>query len=148
MKMTIDFNKFNKEFGGQQALDELAKAQENQFVEVPDDDYLCELESLELGESKKGQPMIKGVFRIKEGQYKKQCLFLNQVFTPGFPQYKGLEFLKSLNVFEDADITFNGDFKEFNDLLLDISEASQSLLFLVNKVKDGDYARLTVKNTY
>lgn len=143
--MAIDFNKFNKEFGGQQALDELAKAQENQFVEVPDGDYVCTLESLELGESKKGQPMIKGMFRIKEGTYKKQCLFLMQVFTPGFPQYKGLEFLKSLNVFEDADITFNGDFKEFNDLLLDIAEESQKLMFVVNKVKDGDYVRLTVK---
>ena len=148
MKMTIDFNKFNKEFGGQQALDELAKAQENQFVEVPDDDYVCTLESLELGESKKGQPMIKGTFRIKEGQFKKSCLFVNQVFTMGFPQFKGLEFLKSLNVFEDDDICFNGDFEEFNNLLLDISEASQGLTFMVNKVKDGDYTRLTVKETY
>lgn len=146
--MAIDFNKFNEQFGGQQALDELAKAQENQFVEVPDGDYVCKLESLELGESKNGKPMIKGMFRIKEGQFKKSCLFLSQVFTPGFPQHKGLEFLKSLNVFVADDITFNGDFNEFNDLLLDIAEASQPLLFLINKVKDGDYVRLKVQKTY
>lgn len=146
--MAIDFNKFNEQFGGQQALDELAKAQENQFVEVPDGDYVCKLDSLELGESKKGQPMIKGTFRIKEGKFKKSCLFVNQVFTMGFPQHKGLEFLKSLNVFDESEITFNGDFKEFNNLLLDIAEASQGLTFMVNKVKDGDYARLTVKETY
>ena len=146
--MAIDFNKWNEQFGGQEALEALEEAKKNEFTEVPDGTYICKLEQLELGESKKGQPMIKGMFRITEGEHKKQCLFVNQVFTRGFPQHKGLEFLRSLNVFDESEIDFDGDFADFNDLLLDITETAQGMTFEVAKLKDGDYTRLTVKDSY
>ena len=120
--MAIDFKKWNEEFGGEEAVKALKDAKANEYTEVPDGKYTCKLEKLELGESKKGQPMVKGQFRILEGQYKKQCIFYNQVFTRGFPQHKALEFLRSLGVFDDSEIDFDGDFAAFNDLLLDIAE--------------------------
>lgn len=147
--MAIDFAKWNQDFGGQDALDELKKSQEQQkeFAEVPDGRYTCKLEKLELGESKTGKPMIKGMFRIIRGEHKKQCLFVNQVFTKGFPQHKGLEFLRSLNVFDDSEIDFDGDFEHFNDLLLDIAEEAEadSMEFTVKKEQDGEYSRITVE---
>ena len=146
--MAIDFNKWNEQFGGQEAIKELEEAKSNEFTEVPDGTYICKLENLELAESKSGKPMIKGMFRITEGQHKKQCLFINQVFTRGFPQHKGLEFLRSLNVFDESEIDFDGDFADFNDLLLDIAENAQDMTFEVAKSKDGDYPRLTVKDAY
>ena len=78
--MSIDFNKWNQEFGGKEAVDALKDANNNEYTEVPNGTYVCKLEKLELGESQKGQPMIKGMFRIQEGQHRKQCLFYNQVF--------------------------------------------------------------------
>lgn len=147
--MAVDFNKFNEQFGGKQAVEELGKARENQYVEVPDGIYeCCKLDNLELAESKAGKPMIKGCFRIVEGKFKKSCLFVNQVFTMGFPQHKGLEFLRSLNVFDASEIDFDGNFETFNDLLLDIAEESQALKFSVKKEKDGDFTRITVLDTY
>lgn len=146
--MAIDFNKWNEQFGGQEAIKELEEAKSNEFTDVPDGTYICKLENLELAESKSGKPMIKGMFRITEGQHKKQCLFINQVFTRGFPQHKGLEFLRSLNVFDESEIDFDGDFADFNDLLLDIAETAQDMTFEVAKSKDGDYTRLTVKDAY
>lgn len=146
--MAIDFNKWNEQFGGQEALEALEEAKKNEYTEVPDGTYICNLEQLELGESKSGKPMIKGMFRIIEGQHKKQCLFVNQVFTRGFPQHKGLEFLRSLNVFDESEIDFDGDFADFNDLLLDIAENAEGMTFDVEKSKDGEYTRLTVKDAY
>ena len=146
--MAIDFSKWNEEFGGEQALEDLKKAKENEFTEVPDGTYVCKLEKLELGESKKSQPMIKGQFRIIEGQHKKQCLFYNQVFTRGFPQHKGLEFLRSLNIFDVEEVDFDGDFADFNDLLLDMAEESEGMKFEIEKSKDGDYTRLEVTDTF
>lgn len=144
--MAIDFNKWNEEFGGQDAVDAL-KDQENkqrEFTEVPEGTYTCKLEKLELAESKNGKPMIKGMFRILYGNHKKQCIFVNQVFTMGFPQKKGLEFLKSLQVFDDSEIDFDGNFATFNDLLLDIAENAEGMEFNVTKEKDGDWDRITV----
>lgn len=146
--MAIDFAKWNAEFGGQQAVEDLKKAKANEYTEVPDGTYVCKLEKLELGESKKGQPMIKGMFRILQGQHKKQCLFVNQVFTRGFPQHKGLEFLRSLNVFDAAEIDFDGDFEAFADLLLDIAEEAEQLTFEVQKSQDGEYTRIEVLDSY
>ena len=147
--MAIDFKKWNQEFGGDEAVKALKEAKANEYTEVPDDTYLCKLEKLELGESKRHQPMIKGQFRIIEGQYKKQCLFVNQLFCrtesgSGFPIHKGLEFLRSLNVFDDSEIDFDGNYEDFNDLLLDIAEEAEGMKFTVKKSMDGEYTRLEV----
>ncbi len=142
--MAIDFEKWNKEFGGAEAVKELEEASKNDFTELPDDTYRCKLEKLELGESKAGKPMVKGMFRILEGSHKNQCLFYNQVFTRGFPQHKALEFLRSLQVFDETEIDFDGDFNDFNDLLLDIAEEAAGMDFEIEKSKDGEYTRIEV----
>lgn len=152
--MAIDFNKWNEQFGGTEAVKAAQEAAQNNndFTELPDDRYTCKLEKLELGESQKGQPMIKGQFRIIEGEHKKQCLFYNQVFCRsangnGFPIHKGLEFLRSLQIFDDSEVDFDGDYADFNDLLLDMAEEAESahLTFDVVKSHDGEYTRLEVK---
>ena len=147
--MAIDFNKWNDEFGGEEAKKELedVRKRNQEYEEVPDGTYICKLEKLELGETKTGnKPMIKGMFRILEGAHRKQCLFVNQVFTRGFPQHKGLEFLRSLDVFDVSEIDFDGDFAHFNDLLLDIAEEAEEdgLKFEVKKSMDGEYTRLEI----
>lgn len=146
--MAIDYAKWNEQFGGKEAVDALNAAKENEYTDVPEGSYVCALEKLELGESKKGQPMVKAQFRIKEGKFKKQCIFYNQVFTRGFPQHKALEFLRSLNVFDETEIDFDGDFRDFADLLLDIAENAEGLKFDVVKSQDGEYTRIEVTDTY
>lgn len=144
----MDFDKWNQEFGGDEALKALEEAKKNnsQFAEVPDGTYTCKLEKLELAESKAAKPMIKAQFRIMEGEFKKQCLFVNQVFTRGFPQHKGLEFLRSLQIFDESEVDFDGDFKDFNDLLLDMAEEAEAnnMRFRITKSQDGDYSRFEV----
>ena len=142
--MAIDFNKWNEEFGGAEAVKELEEASKNQFTEVPDDVYTCKLEKLELGESKNGKPMVKGMFRMVTNPHKNQCLFYNQVFTRGFPQHKALEFLRSLSIFDESEVDFDGNYADFNDLLLDMSEESAGMTFEIEKSKDGEYTRLEV----
>ena len=142
--MAIDYAKWNAEFGGQEALDALNDVKKNDFTELPDGTYWCALEKLELGESSSHKPMIKGMFRIKTDDHKNQCLFYNQVFTKGFPMHKGLEFLRSLQVFDEAEIDFDGDFADFADLLLDIAEEAETMRFEVEKSHEGEYTRLDI----
>ena len=156
--MAIDFEKWNADFGGEEAVKALHDAEQNgggDFTELPDGEYLCKLEKLELGESKKGQPMIKGMFRITEGEHKKQCLFYNQVFCRNaagnaYSIKKGLDFLRSLQIFDDAEVDFDGNYAKFNDLLLDMAEEAEDagLKFGILKSKDGEYTRLEVVEWY
>lgn len=142
--MAINLERWNKEFGGAEAVKELEEASKNDYTELPDGVYVCKLEKLELGESKAGKPMVKGMFRIVADSHKNQCLFYNQVFTRGFPQHKALEFLRSLEVFDESEVDFDGDFVNFNDLLLDIGEGAEGMTFEIEKSKDGEYTRLEV----
>lgn len=154
--MAIDFEKWNKEFGGEQAVKDIEKAKENDFTELDEGTYVCKLEKLELGESKAHKPMVKAMFRIVEGEHKKQCIFYNGVMVANNPEYNGLmkhrvlEFLRSLNVLDEADIDFDGNYAHFNDLLLDIAEAAEEdhLKFEVFTEKDGDYNKITVTDTF
>lgn len=146
--MAIDFKKWNEEFGGEKAVKELEEAKKNEYKDVPDGNYVCTLEKLELAASKAGKPMVKGMFRIKEGKYKKQCLFINQVMTPGFPTHKALEFLREMDVIDHKEIDFDGDFENFNDLLLDIAEAAEGVKFDVNKTTEDKYTRLRIDDTF
>ena len=146
--MAIDFKKWNEEFGGEKAVKELEEAKKNEYKEVPDGNYTCTLEKLELAASKAGKPMVKGMFRIKEGKYKKQCLFINQVMTPGFPTHKALEFLREMDVIDPKEIDFDGNFENFNDLLLDIAEAAEGVKFDVNKTTEDKYTRLRIDDTF
>ena len=152
MANEIDYSKWNEQFGGEEAIKALKEAEQNnqEFDEVPDGVYIYKLEKLELGAAKtSGKPMIKGQFRILEGQHKKQCLFVNQLFCrtdkgSGFPIHKGLEFLRSLQVFDSSEIDFSGDYRDFADLLLDIAENAEGMKFEVEKSKNGEYTQLEV----
>lgn len=156
--MAIDFARWNEEFGGEQAVSDLKKAKEEAgtYAELPEGTYVCKLEKLELGESKSHKPMVKAMFRIAEGEHKKQCIFYNGVMVANNPEYNGLmkhrvlEFLRSLNVLEDADIDFDGNYAHFNDLLLDIAESAEEdgLKFEVITEKDGDFNKITVTDTF
>jgi len=108
------------------------KAKENAFVEVPTGKYIVKVEKIELGETgekakQPGMPMGKIQFRIVEGKYAKQCLFLNKMLVcktqNGELSALGLhlfnELLKSLE--PEFEVEFI-DFEDYKDLLLDICE--------------------------
>lgn len=156
--MAIDFDKWNKDFGGEEAVNDLKKAESDakEYSELPEGTYVCKLEKLELGESKKGKPMVKGNFTITEGQYKKWHIFYNGVMAAedkqynGFLQHRVIDFLRSMQVLDDAEVIFDGDFRNFNNLLLDIAEAAEEdgLKFEIKKEKDGDFDRITVTDVF
>lgn len=156
--MAIDFEKWNQEFGGEAAVKEIEQAKEHagEYAELPEGTYVCKLEKLELGESKAKKPMVKAMFRIVEGEHKKQCIFYNGVMVANNPEYNGLmkhrvlEFLRSLNVLDESEIDFDGNYAHFNDLLLDIAEGAEEdhLKFEVFTEKDGQYTTVTVTDTF
>jgi hypothetical protein len=148
--MAIDFNAWNEQFGGSEAVKALKEAKNNEYQEVADGLYMCKLDKLELTATKDNRPIVKGQFRINEGKFKNQCIFYNGVMAAKDPQYNGwlqskvLEFLKSMEIFDDADIDFNGNFNDFNDLILDMAQESEGVIFEIKKTTKGDFAELDI----
>lgn len=140
--MAIDFKKFNQQFPADKMKKDLKEAENNSGSNLPDGEYTCKLEKMELGESSKGALMIKAQFRIQKGEHKKQCIFKNCVLTgtknDGFMLHKANEFLESLDSGEK--VVFE-DWEQYNDLILDIAEAIQDdgLTYVVQLTKNGQY---------
>lgn len=145
--MAIDFKKFNEQFPADKMKEELKEAKENSGSNLPDGEYTCKLDKMELGESSKGALMIKAQFRITKGDHKKQCIFKNCVLTgtknDGFMLHKANEFLESLD--SGVDVTFE-DWEQYNDLILDIAEAIQDdgLIYVINLDTDGKYQNMEI----
>lgn len=121
--MGIDFSKFDKKVDLEGLKNDIAEAEENgggNFKEVPLGTYEVAITKLELGESKKGDPMVKVWFKIVDGEYKNSLIFMNQVITQGFQIHIMDEFLRSLET--DVDVTFES-YSQYAQLLMDIFEA-------------------------
>lgn len=150
--MAIDFSKFNEMFPTDKLKKDMEEAAKNQtdFDKLPDGEYDCTLEKLELGESKSEKLMLKAQFRIEKGDHKNQCIFKNCVLTgtknDGFMLLQAKKFLESLD--SGVDIAFNG-WDDFDGMLGDILDAiaEDGLMYTVKVVtnkKNNDYQDITI----
>lgn len=135
----MDFSKFDEQVN----LDQLKKDAEEivknggtgDYPEIEAGRYHGKFEKIELGETKDGRPMMKAMFRITEGDYKKSCLFMNRVL---YGTKNDANMIAStvgwLETLEPSDevgpVVFNS-FSQFNDLLLDIAEDIAELEYSV-----------------
>ena len=140
------------------------KAKENTYDNepLPEGTYRVKVEKIELAETgpnskNPGFPMGKIQFRIVEGEYKKQCLFMNKVLVTydknGELTAIGLkifdEFLNSLEpTFDVAFSDCKGGFSEYADLLLDVAEDVEPLTYDLELSYNGDFANYEVVGVY
>ena len=124
---TSIFDKFDKMVDVEGLKRDAKDAAENkmEFKEVPEGRYEVKIEKIELKQSKTGRPMVAFWFKILEGEYKNQYIFWNQVVDIGFGLHKVNEFLRSLD--SGIDIEFE-NFRQYNDLLMDVHEAIEGVL--------------------
>lgn len=150
--MATIFDKWNASVdmeGLKKDIAEADKGQTGDYPEVPVGVYEVKIEKLELKESSKGDPMVSAWFRILQGEWENNLLFMNQVINQGFQIHIVNQFLKSLDAVDSSTIEFK-DYAQYNNLLMDIMEAVDgNLEFLLEykKSKKG-FAVYTIKEVY
>lgn len=124
------------------------------FDEVPHGKYEVKIDNMELRESKAGNPMLSVQFRILNGEFENQCLFMNQVAWMGDQNDKYringiLKFINSLGTEVQV-----GVFYGLNDLDDKINAAlfaavRDGLEFLLKYDKNkGGYDTFTIEDVY
>lgn len=124
------FEKFNEMFD----LNGLREDVENSggdFKEVPHDDYEVSIAKIEMGvtgERSKtpGMPQAKVWFKVLNGEYRGQLIFMNQNLTTGFGIHQMNDFLDSLESGIPVEFV---DFVQYAQLFDDV----------FNAVKDSEY---------
>lgn len=118
------FEKWNKSIDLNGLKDDIKSASENtggNYVEVPaNDTYEVKLTKAEVKATKNDDPMATLWFKVQEGEYKGQFIFMNQVITQGFQLNIMDKFLESLDT--GVKIGFE-DYAQYNNMLLDVAEA-------------------------
>lgn len=146
----MDYSKFNATVNIEELKAGIEEAKERgtgEYPEVPANrTYYMSIENMELGESKKSDPMVKVQFKILKGDYAKQRLFMNQVVTQGFQIHIVNEFLRSLDT--DVEVTFE-NFQQYGTMIEEIFEKVNGKLAydIEYKVKKG-FASFTVTDVY
>lgn len=124
----MDFSKFDNQVDMEQLKSDVneAKKNEGQYSEVEPGTYYGKVEKMEIGETKDGRPMFKMMFRITEGEHKKQCLFMNRVIfgtkNDGSMINSVLGFLEKLEPSDNVGPIEFDSYSQLNDLVLDVME--------------------------
>lgn len=125
--------------------------EKKEFVEPVDGDYECALMSLELGTTKAGDKlMLKGSFKILDGEFKNQRLWLNKVLTgtknPAWAVKSAVDFLNTLGSAQAVE--FNGDFDDLETQINIVYADVKNCTFLVHKQTNGNFTNLYVNDVW
>lgn len=151
----MSFKNFNIDF--EQFQSDVAEIQEQapkkrEYKEPTDGTYQCDLVSLELGTNKAGDKlMLKGSFRIAEGEFSNQRLWINKTLTgtrnDSFAVKSAIDFLNSLGAVQDVEYT--GDFDDLATQIDIVFADVKNCTFEVNKVtNDKGFTNLYVNDVF
>ena len=150
-----DFSKFDKQLDMSQMRKDIDDIKKNNgtgdYPEIEKGTYHGVFENLEVGTTKDGRPMLKAMFRITEGEHKKQCLFMNRVLYGTKNDANMIAsaegWLETLEPSEDVGaVVFNG-YAAFADLVMDIAEDISDLTYDVDYDPDA-FNSITITEVY
>lgn len=138
------WSEFNKKVDLENLAKEAEEIKKNggigDYPELEAGTYMAQIEKMEVKETKDGRPMLSAMFRITEGEHKKQCMFMNRVLfgTKNDPNMiaSAVGWLESLEPSEDIDVIFE-DYDQFAELVLDIAEDVSELTYEVEYDPDN-----------
>lgn len=123
-----------------------------EYKEPTDGTYTCDLVSLELGTNKAGDKlMLKGSFRIAEGEFINQRLWVNKVLTgtrnDSFAVKTAIDFLNSLGAVQDVEYT--GDFDDLaTQICIVFADVKNCTFEVTQKTNESGFKNLYVNDVF
>lgn len=151
----MDFSRFDKEVDLDALKEDVKEAEKNggnEYPELPDGTYTVKVENMEIAATKDGRPMFKAMFRIVEGDHKKQCIFMNRVIYGTKNDANMIAsvvgFLEKLEPSEDVGPISFTSYSDFNDLILDIMEDIDGALEYEVEYKKDAFNSVSIKDVF
>lgn len=149
-----DFNMNMEDYDAQIKELEANKPKEEkkkEFKEVVDGDYECGLMGLELGTNKAGDKlMLKGSFKILDGEFKNQRLWINKVLTgcnnSAWCVKSAIDFLNTLG--SEQEVEFTGDFDDLETQIQIVFADVKNCTFLVHQQTNGNFKNYYVNDVW
>lgn len=146
----MDMNEYNQQI--KELEDNKPKETEKkEYKEPTDGDYECALMGLEIGTTKAGDKlMLKGSFKILDGEFKNQRLWINKVLTgtknPAWAVKSAVDFLNTLGSAQVVE--FNGDFDDLETQINIVYADVKNCTFLVHQQTNGNFKNYYVNDVW
>ena len=135
-------------------LNDISNASSNtgEFEELPLGRYEVKINSMQLTQSKNGDPMTKTIFEVVQGQYKGRYMFKNSVIYKG-DRNDAWRLKQELNFINSLQPTNQVNFYSFSDFEKQISNAfadinSRKLEYLVEIKEKNNFRTYSVIEVY
>ena len=135
-------------------LNDISNASTNtgEFEELPLGRYEVKINSMQLTQSKNGDPMTKTIFEVVQGQYKGRYMFKNSVIYKG-DRNDAWRLKQELNFINSLQPTNQVNFYSFSDFEKQISNAfadvnSRKLEYLVEIKEKNNFRTYSVIEVY
>lgn len=123
--MAVDFSALDREVDQEQLRKDVEEAKNNSG-DIPKGTYIVGIDKMEIRATKDGRPMFFIQCRVKEGEYKNKCVFMNRVIygtkNDGSMIQSVITLLDKLET--ETIPEFNG-YQDFVDAVADIYEEIQ-----------------------
>ena len=149
-----DFNMNMDEYN--ESIKELEANQSNEdnkkeYKDPVDGDYECALMGLELGTTKAGDKlMLKGNFKILDGEFKNQRLWINKVLTgcnnSAWCVKSAIDFLNTLG--SEQEVEFTGDFDDLETQIQIVFADVKNCTLLVTQKTNGNFKNYYVNDVW
>lgn len=148
-----DFNMNMEDYNQQLSTLDANKEEPKQreFKDPTDGEYECALLNLELGTNKAGDKlMLKGAFKILDGEFKNQRLWINKVLTNIKNQAMAIkyaiDFLNSLGATHTVE--FTGDFDDLATQIEIVFADVKNCTFVVVQKTNNDFKNYFVNDVF
>lgn len=123
--MAVDFSALDKAVDQKQLRKDIEEAKNNSG-DIPKGTYIVGIDKMEIKKTKDGRPMFFMQVRVKEGEYKNKCVFINRVIYGTKNDGSMIQsVLTILDKFQTETVPeFNG-YQDFVELVADIYEEIQ-----------------------
>lgn len=123
--MAVDFSTLDKEIDQEQLRKDIEEAKNNSG-DIPKGTYIVGIDKMEIKATKDERPMFFIQARVKEGEYKNKCVFMNRVIYGTKNDASMIQsVITLLDKLETQTIPeFNG-YQDFVDVVADIYEEIQ-----------------------
>ena len=135
-------------------LNDIQNASSNagEFEELPLGRYEVKINSMQLTQSKNGDPMTKTIFEVVQGQYKGRYMFKNSVIYKG-DRNDAWRLKQELNFINSLQPTNQVNFYSFSDFEKQISNAfadinSRKLEYLIEIKEKNNFRTYSVIEVY
>lgn len=147
---SMDMNEYNQQIKELED-NKLKEAEKKEYKEPTDGDYECALMDLEIGTTKAGDKlMLKGSFKILDGEFKNQRLWLNKVLTgtknPARSVKSAVDFLNTLGSAQVVE--FNGDFDDLDTQINIVYADVKNCTFFVHQQTNGNFKNYYVNDVW